>query len=217
MSVDPTRPGNTYKGADFQLYQILRRQLTAPPPPPPPRHVPVVTNPVFPKVSYPVTRSYPDRVLPPLPDTSPLPGFPPYRGPAKQGVSHVSSGVGFNEALTRKSSEIAAETVEHVWPLRVCAELGDSIAGAGLRVRALLALLCAVAGIGLAASAGYSGPTLLFALAGSGGLGWVLPTVLGLFLAFAAQLTGLLLGILVRLLLVALVILAIILVIRSIH
>ena len=206
MPVDPTKPATFYTGHDRQEWQRLQ-----PKPAPAPKTTPPRTSPApsYPTVRYPVTVRDP---VPASPRHSPGSSPPSHARPP---VFHNPAiGVGSNEALTQKFSEIAAETVGHVWPLKAATELGERIAGARPKVRIWLAVLCAVAAAGIAAVAGWTGLVLLLALAGGGAVGWALPTVLGLLLAFTAQLTGLVIGILWRLLVLALLIVAIFFLVR---
>ena len=203
MAVDPTKPGNIDKGQDFQDFQRLRRALTAPAPKaPPPLPLPEIRYPTFPIDSYP----RPD----PFPPSAPYPSsvFP-------HSTIHRPVSPGFGETIAQTSSEIANQTVEHVWPLRAGVRLAECFAGAGPGVRIPLALLCTLAAVGLAGSVGWTGSALLFALAAGSFFGWALPTVLAILLALTTYLTGLLIGVLVRLALLAAIILVIFFVFKA--
>jgi hypothetical protein len=115
LSVDPTKPGNAYKGHDFQVWQSLQPKPA--PAPKPTSSVVVASTPAFPTVSSPLRRSD---------------GLPaPYRGSnGARARGGADGGLGIAAALGEKSAGLALGVVRYVWPLKACIGLGERIVSA---------------------------------------------------------------------------------------
>lgn len=178
MGVDPTKPGSSYRGSDFQEWQRERRKLISPPPPPRPPSTSSIRN--APPTSYPGGRSV---------GSSPA-------APGGDGSGAVGEGAGLGAALAEHSAKLALGVVNRIGPLKACVALGERLIGVRPKVRFFIAIPCGLLAAGIAAGAGAGGKgiVVLLALAFGGVIGWQLPTLLALVLTLGAHLTGLAIG-----------------------
>lgn len=170
--VDPTRPQWEYKGAHRQEWQRLHaseQRLRA--------------NDKAARVSN--SRSSVRS------SSGSSPSFPTYSsGESSDGVSS-----GGGNVIAEAVVGLAFWIVGRLWPLKALAKLAERLCGVGPKARMVTAVPCALIGAGVAL--GHDGHDVALGLVGlalGGGIGWAVPTVLGLALALAAMLTGLAIG-----------------------